>query len=217
MPSATIPETQEDYAGGDVVVVTGDGLAVRQGPSTQYPLLAAARWSATGVEVLGSPYRLSAGEELIVGPGPLIVDGKAWYSVRHADDEIQWTPLDEPGSGIAGWIAANDGISEFVRLVEASSDERQFFATGVGPSETSEIPELPGCPGCGPGFVLTVGNSDPGSSCDLRVLDNTGAVLLDDTIVGWGSRGSSWPGEPGTKLQIETKCAWHLRVGNYVG
>ena len=213
MPSATIPETQDEYAYGDVVVVTGDGLAVRQGPSTQYPLLSAVR----GGEVLGSPYRLSAGEELILGPGPLIVDGKAWYSVRHADDEILWTRSDEPRYGIVGWIAANDGISEFVRLVEASSDERQFFATGVGPSETSEIPELPGCPGCAPGFVLTVGNSDPDSSCDLRVLDNTGAVLLDAVRAGWGNEGAWWPGEPGTKLRIETQCAWHLRVGNYVG
>ena len=137
--------------------------------------------------------------------------------MRHTDDTIQWTRPGGPDAGIHGWIAASDSSAAFVQLVEPSSDECCFNAAGVGPDETSEIPDLPVCPGCGPGFILTVGHSDPAGSCDVRVADHTGAVLLDDTIVGWGNPGAGWSGEDGTKLQIVTECAWHLRVGNFAG
>jgi len=197
--------------------VTADGLAVRQGPSTASPLVDAARWADGGVEVLGSPYRLTQGEELVIGPGPLGIDGREWYQVRHTDGEIQWTPPDDPGTGIQGWIAANDGDAEFARLVTDVSDPCCFVDSGVGPATTSEVPTLP-VPATGGmrGLTLTIGHPDPAGSCDVRVTDDTGEILLAQTIVGWGNPGAGWPGEGG-RLRIDTECSWSLSVGIFVG
>lgn len=195
------------------MAVTGDGLAVREGPGTAYTLLDAARWDDSGTEVLGSPYRLVAGEQLVIGQGPLAIDGRDWYSVRHTDDEIRWTPPGDPGSGIHGWIATNDEAAEFVRLVVEASDPCCFVESGVGPSTTATVPTLPVPPSGGMrGFTLTVGHVDPAAACHVLVTDHTGEVLLDDTIVGWGNPGAWWPGEGG-RLVIETECAWSLNVG----
>lgn len=216
-PSPASPPEPKQYGDGDVVEVTGDGLAVRQGPGTAYTLLDAARWGDDGVQVLGSPYRLTAGEQLVVGQGPLAIDGRDWYEVRHTDEEIQWTPPGDPDAGIQGWIAANDRDAEFVRLVTESSDPCCFVDSGVGPATTSEVPTLPVPPTGGMrGLTLTIGHADPAGSCDVRVTDEVGEVLLDETVVGWGNPGAWWPGDGG-RLRIDSECAWSLRVGIFAG
>ena len=212
-PSPTSSQTTaQHYSEGDTVAVTGDGLAVRQGPSTAYGLLAARR----GVEVLSSPYRLTSGEQLIVRAGPLAIDGRDWYSVAHSDEAIQWTDPDRPDVGFSGWIAANDGATELIRFVAAASDPCCFIESGVGPATTAEVPTLPSAPGAVRGFVLTVGQADPAGSCHVRVIDDTDQVLLEETIVGWLNPLALWPGDA-DRLTIETECSWSLRVGNFVG
>ena len=216
-PSPTSSPTADHYSAGDVLAVTGDGLAVREGPATAYTVLAATRWDDSGSEVLGSPYRLVAGEQLVVGQGPLTIDGRDWYAVAHSDDSIQWTAIDEPESGIYGWIAANEGEADFVRLVAEGSDPCCFVQSGVGSATTAVVPALPvGVPGAIRGFTLTIGHSDPAGSCHVRVTDDADQVLLDQTIVGWSNPGAWWPGD-GDQLIIETECSWSLRVGNFVG
>ena len=212
-PSPTSSQTTaQHYSEGDTVAVTGDGLAVRQGPSTAYGLLAARR----GVEVLSSPYRLTSGEQLIVRAGPLAIDGRDWYSVAHSDEAIQWTDPDRPDVGFSGWIAANDGATELIRFVAGASDPCCFIESGVGPATTAEVPTLPIAPGAVRGFVLTVGQADPAGSCHVRVIDDTDQVLLEETIVGWLNPLALWPGDA-DRLTIETECSWSLRVGNFVG
>ena len=66
------------------------------------------------------------------------------------------------------------------------------------------------------GITLTIGHPDPAGSCDVRVTDDVGEILLDDTIVGWGNPGAWWPGEGG-HLTIDTECSWSLRVNISVG
>jgi hypothetical protein len=215
--SPTSRPRAERYRLDDIVAVTVDGLAVRQGPGTGYTMLAAARWGGDGIQVLGSPYRLAAGEELIVGQGPLAIDGRDWYAVRHTDEEIQWTPPGDPESAIHGWIATIDGAEEFVRLVAEASEPCCFYESGVGPATTAEVATLPaGPPGASRGFVITLGHAEPVGSCHIRVIDESDQVLLDETVVGWGNPGAWWPGE-GDRLVIETDCSWSLRVGNFLG
>jgi hypothetical protein len=215
-PSPTSSPTADHYSAGDVLAVTGDGLAVREGPGTAYTMLGAARSDNSGTEVLGSPYRLAAGEQLVVGQGPLTIDGRDWYGVAHSDDAIHWTPPDEPEAGIQGWIAANDGAAHFVRLVAEGSDPCCFMESGVGSATTAAIPTLPvGAPGAIRGFTLMIGHTDPAGSCHVRVTDDTDQVLLDQTVVGWGNPGAWWPGD-GDQLVIDTECSWSLRVGNFV-
>jgi hypothetical protein len=198
------------YSGGDLVAVIGDGLAVREGPSTAYPLVAAERWGEGGDELIGSPYRLSAGEELVIGAGPLAVDGRDWYTVSHTDAELQWIRPGESGIGTYGWIAANDSETEFIRLVVAASDAG-VRASGVGPATTSQIPPLLG-PG-ERGFHVWIAHQDPAGACDLTVTDNTGAVLLETSLIGWsrGYLGDNWPGDA-DRLHIDTDCSWSLLV-----
>jgi hypothetical protein len=196
--------------------VTGDGLAVRQGPGTAYTLLAAARWDDDGVEVLGSPYRLSVGDELVIGQGPLAIDGRDWYGVMNSDRAINWTLPGDPEFGVPGWVAANDGAAAFVRLVTQASDSCCFSNSGIGPATTGEVPAPPTPQGGSRGVEITVGHADPAESCHVRVADETGHVLVEETIVGWGNASGWWPGE-GSRLLIETECSWSLRVGYWVG
>lgn len=100
---------------GSVVEVIGDGLRLREEPTTG------------GAEVA----TLAAGEVLylMVSPdsvGPIEADGFSWYLGMNAPGYRDW-PLNPPGSGdgpsgdprVSGWFAAGSAEEDFVELLPA--------------------------------------------------------------------------------------------------
>lgn len=213
-PSPTASSSPDAYVPYDIIEITADGLAVRQGPSTQYDLLGASGRDGA----LESPYRLSAGERVEVIEGPIVLEDRHWYRVVHTDDQILWTHPDEPGFGIHGWIAVSDPTAEFARLDEPGP-ECCFFENGIGQGTTPFVPSLSGrgCVDCPYGFGLVVANANPRGTCEVRVVDHTGEVLIDDAIDGWYDFGVWWANAEGGRLTIETPCSWSLEVGRYQG
>ena len=179
-------------------------------------MLAAARWS-TEVEELDSPYRLSSGEQLIVDLGPLAIEGRSWYMVRHADDAIHWTVPGDPQSGMPGWIAADDGTATFVRLVESGSQECCFTATGVGPSTTSEISGLAVCDGCMRAFHPDCGPSRSRPARAMFGLSTIpGPCSMNTRPSAWGAGAFGGLAKTGPGFRSKP-TAPGMKVGNFIG
>lgn len=110
-PSATPGVALPDglLPAGSVITVTGDGVRIRDEPSLD-------------AEITGT---MNAGDAAYVEdsiyPGPVLVDGYAWYRVHYVggDDVWPWQDL-APDNYVRGWVAAGSDTERFVELAEVS-------------------------------------------------------------------------------------------------
>lgn len=132
---------------------TANGIAVRQGPGTDQPLISEEN-TDTG-EVLEA-VRLEAGDPVVIQLGPVRLDGFAWYWVTDDDgDRISW----RDGGWVAGeYLEGMEAVETFPTVVVA--------VNGVGESVTE-----PGTiePGADIRYHLMAAPPDGASSCEIRV------------------------------------------------
>jgi hypothetical protein len=125
-PPSAEPSRPEASAGafrfGDVLALTVDGLAVREGPSVDSPRLHG--YQVVGVSTatdLGE-VRLGLGDFVSVEIGPLPVGDMTWYLVRPAQggelgfSTVSWRPAGVDGGSSPGWIASATGERQHAAL-----------------------------------------------------------------------------------------------------
>ncbi len=95
---------------GSVVVTTGDGIRIREEPSTSAQIVAT----------------MAAGDavyvEATINAGPVSADGYDWYRVAYAGGEDIWPWQDvippEATTYVTGWMAAGSATERFVKLAD---------------------------------------------------------------------------------------------------
>jgi hypothetical protein len=212
-PAATHEvDAATDVLPASIVVVVVDGLAVRRGPGTAYEQLGAARFTADGVEPLGTPYWLTPGEELSIQAGPLRIEGTAWYSVRYLGD-VMWVIPGGTDSTVEGWVAAGEGPAAYLKVSRVPDEVCCFYASGVGSGVTPLLPRVPTCPEPYDCLVTWVaGQADPDSTCDLRMtVETTGELMVEESIRGVTS-GVVTLTEEGAAMVVDSTCSWSLEV-----
>ena len=211
-PTASREAEATDLLPASIVEVTVDGLAVRRGPGTAYEQLGAARFTANGVEPLGTPYRLMEGEELYIQEGPLRVDGTAWYSVRYLGD-VMWVTPGGTDSTVEGWVAAGEGGIAYLQVSRVPDELCCFYASGVGSGVTPPLPRVPSCPEGYPCVIPWVaGQGDPAGTCELRMtVETTHALIVEESITGVTHGVVMWT-EEGAAVVVDSECSWSLAV-----
>lgn len=214
--------------GARVVV---DGLAVRTGPGTSYPLMAGRWWDVTtGTELAAVPeVRLSASYYAYIHQGPLVVAGVPWYFIGP-----HWQPGEDPRRVLrwdGGWVAGgSDGSGGDPYLVpadvppdpsaepygEVPGPHAVLYAIGSARSATFH--------GYDAGFIVEWYAADPdGAACDLRItVRPNGDEIETARVQGWGQGRALWPeGMTGAEgdywIDVESDCSWSLIVATIVG
>jgi hypothetical protein len=207
--------------------VVVDGLAVRQGPGTSRPFIAAYRddYVAGTAELVTDQLRLRSGHYLRIWAGPLVLDDTMWYrvhNVQQPDEEqpLRWMGSD--GSVDAGWVAgASHGDVYLVAEEMPQPSNAPPFAVGrywamhgVGDATSRRID-----------FPLDEGGSSPvgvdwfaadpeGMDCEFTVtLEPDGWELASAGVHDWGEGrglgaqvellGEKW-------LSVDSDCSWAL-------
>lgn len=220
-----------------------NGLAVRSGPGSEYPLAAGYRWdSATNSEVLVTDsVRVDDGYYLWVEDGPILIDNIPWYhvgnSARQSTDEgpdlnLSWDTDGDEFRSDSGWVAGGDGSSAFLVAAEplppppgtqvyGDSPEPYALLHGIGSARTEAF--QPSAP-----VGIRWYASDPeGASCQISMrLEPLGIEMLSTEVTGWDGGDNWWPQDSAwdSRLQsgqywidIDTDCAWSLRVVAIIG
>ncbi|HEX2222025.1 MAG TPA: hypothetical protein VHK06_05825 [Candidatus Limnocylindria bacterium] len=129
-PASPSPAPRAEFAHGDVIEVTADGLAARAEPSESAPLAAA--WENVDDEwrQVEDEVRLGAGHLVTVDLGPIPAQEIVWYRVREKVQPGQnptrhW---DVTGDGpqpseSSAWIAVREGNSTYVRMSEPGGED----------------------------------------------------------------------------------------------
>lgn len=234
-PSAT-GLTLPSYPPGTYLEALVDGLAVRAGPGTQYPLVGEYRlWlnrEPAEVETLREAVRLSAGYVVRVQLGPLVVDNRAWYAVLNvpqdgqaAADVPSW--LESPpvlGTELFArfrWLAASESDTQFVRRTERPSCSQCYAdtsaltasATGVGDGLVGPWRNT------GPAYIqIAAVPASDASTCQFRV---TAPNPADFELPTENAAYHAWwvpfsvdvaPGSDQASLHVETDCTWAIVV-----
>ena len=211
--------------GAQVVV---DGLAVRTGPGTSYPLTAGRWWDATtGTELLPVPeIRLWAGYYAYVSWGPLVVAGVPWYFIgpQWQPGEVQEHVLRWDG----GWVAGGSGGDPYLVPADVPPDP-STEPYGKGPDPYAVLYAIGSARSAtfhayGGGFIVEWYAADPdGAACDLTIaVRPNGDEIESARVEGWGHGRLVWPPDMGGAegdywIDVESDCSWSLIVSPIVG
>ena len=220
-----------------------NGLAVRSGPGSEYPLVAGYRWdNATNSEILETnSVRVDDGYYLWVEDGPIIIGNVAWYHVgnwsRQSTDEgpdrnLRWDADGDEFRSDYGWVAGADGSNAFLVAAEPVPDppgtpvyggapDPYAFEHGIGTGRTQAF--VPGAP---VGIRWFAADPD-GASCRITMtLQPLGIEMLSTEVAGWDGGDNWWPQDSAWEAQlpsgdywidIDTDCSWSLRVVQIIG
>jgi hypothetical protein len=164
VPSPVVAAPEGLIPPGSVVRVTGDGLRMREQPSTDAALVQ----SLPVNQLLLVGFAPSIGEW-----GPVSAGGFVWYPVQRLADLTELPPLSEGplgGESATGWVAAGDASNTFVELLpprcptrpvsllslEAMAPWEQLACLG---NEPTTVEGTYGCGGCG---GIRPGTFEPG-------------------------------------------------------
>ncbi len=214
--------------GAQVVV---DGLAVRTGPGTSYPLMAGRWWDATtGTELLAVPeVRLWAGYYAYISFGPLVVVGVPWYFIgpHWQPGEAQERVLRWDGGWVAGTSGGSGGDPYLVpadvppdpsagQYGEGPGPHAVLYATGSARSVTFA--------GYASGFIVEWYAAEPdGGACDIAItVRPNGDEIETARVQGWGQGRVMWPPDMmGAKgdywIDVESDCSWSVIAVPIVG
>lgn len=237
--SATPSGPTGAYAWGDLLEVTGDGLALRLAPSTSGAIVMGSRWDADRATWVptAEEVRLRAGDVVRVALGPIERESFTWYRVF--EDPSTAEPID----GDLGWDANQDGVTAFEQgwIANARGEERYVEALSdplgpnwnlplvfaAGSSRTFESEPFQASIAIRVDYALVTGNLAP---CDLTItLETLGEVLVDTSLIGMLEEGEVMSstelpegdytvvvtaGVPGSP---EAPCGWAISVGQVIG
>jgi hypothetical protein len=233
-PMSSAPNVTAAIEVGDVLHITGDGLAVRAGPGSHHPLVSE---YLLGTEdpiettLLRHEVRLPAGHFVMAVVGPIVVDETTWYAVANVpqDDGQTWedTPIwrsvaPVPYSEIdfqLTWIAIAQSGATFVEVTDRSAcpacygdwPQPTAVASGVGEGRVGPWPNT--------GVAsITIAAAAPVSTatCAFTITNPTGEPMFFDEAALDYVEGFVPGVSPGTDdevwLDVTGDCAWAIKV-----
>lgn len=207
-----------------IIRVLVDGLAVRTGPGSGFPLLAAYRYPDRFVT---DELRLGSGHFLVVEHGPIVVNGIPWlmvYNVQQpgetSDDKLNWDADGDEFHTDYGWIAGAgiDGNAYVVEDEFPTNPNDPVYGPGPGAyviqtgtgSATTDAFDLYAAP-----VVSWVAADPEGGTCTMTLtLEPTGETLSTETVNGFAI-GNFFDAEltSGTiSIGVDTDCSWSMVV-----
>jgi len=158
------------------------------------------------------PYRVFAGERLVVQDGPLRVGEVDWFLVYSAEVRGE-VSVGEIVPTSAAWVPARDGEGSLLEAVDGTV-ECLFLASG-GPGRAAlEVP-LSQCSSgalCPAGALAWVATAPPGERCRLVMTDtDSKEVVIDVDVSEWSSGALWWRGRE-SRLFVDTDCTWSVRT-----
>ncbi|MGH2380371.1 MAG: hypothetical protein ACRDG7_04010 [Candidatus Limnocylindria bacterium] len=240
-PDSPTADAPPSFAWGDSVRVTADGLAVRRDPYTHAPFVRGLAYDPVSLERLpiDGDLRLTAGHQLIVNLGPLVLDGIPWYRVHTglqpgetSDEMITWDADGDGEGSDSGWIAGGSADDPYL---EATPNVPEGHEHGPSPLvSASGVGNFTSQPftadyQVGGSYALSTRDVAP---CMFRVvLRPTGEDLVNTGLEGLfaqdefdSSATSALPAgeyvvevESGVPGQPAAECPWTLVVVQNVG
>lgn len=244
-PTAALPSTSPSMISatdvtseievGDVLKITGDGLAVRAGPGSHHPLVSEyllGRQDPIETTLLRPAVRLPAGHFVMAVVGPIVVDETTWYAVANVpqDDGQTWddTPIWRsvppiPYSEIdfqLTWIAiAEPGGATFVEVADRPAcpacygdwPQPSAVASGVGEGRVGPWPNT------GVAYITIVAAAPLSTStCGFRTTNPNGEpMFFDEAAVDYVEGfvpGVSQGTDAEVWLDVTGDCAWAIKV-----
>lgn len=196
---------------GPVARVNRDTVT-RAGPGLHYEptgAVVADGWIETAAP---EPYRVFAGDRVVVEHGPLRIGDTDWFLVHSAEVRgVVSVGAIVPTS--SSWVPASDGEAALFEPVDGTSGECVFVTAG-GPGRFAlNIPSEQCSTGglCRAGALAWVAAAPPGETCRFLATDEEpGEVVIEADVSEWSS-GAVWsPRE--TRLTVDTDCIWTLRT-----
>lgn len=223
--------------------VVVNGLAVRSGPSTSAPLVAAYRWDdARGSEVPATDeVRLDNGHYVVIEDGPLVIDGTPWYLVNNsgrqdeahlAAGDLRWDADSDDFRFDRGWVAGGDATSPWIvaddlpplepgQTVHGDAPDPYALAHDIGSERTTPFVLE------GPVGIRWAAAAPDGGTCRIAMtLEPLGLEWLATDITGWSIGDDVWPRDNVVQeslpsgehwVEVETDCSWSLRVVRIIG
>ncbi len=161
---------------------------------------------------LPEPFRVLAGDRVVVEDGPLRVGEVDWYLVFSAEVRGE-VSVGETVPTSASWVPARDGEGSLFEPLDGSV-ACHFLAAG-GPGQAALIIPPDDCSSgapCPGGALAWVATAAPGESCRFVMTDReSGEVVIDADVAEWSS-GASWWRDRESRLFVETDCVWSVRT-----
>ena len=158
------------------------------------------------------PYRVMAGDRVVVEDGPLRIGKVDWFLVYSAEVRGEVSVGDIVPTSVQ-WVPTRDREGPLFEALDGSVRCR-FLAAG-GPGRSSLNIPSGQCPSAGPcptAALAWIAAAPPGERCHLLLTDrDTGEVVIDVELSEWSS-GASWWRDRGARLLVETDCTWSLRT-----
>lgn len=210
-----------------------DGLAVRTGPASTYPLVAGYQWdAAANTEVLATDaVRVNNGYFLWIEGGLLVIDGIPWYRVGNTqrqtgvapDELLKWDADGDEFRHDYGWVAGGNGTSSFLvaddpppprdEPVHGRGPDPYAILSGIGNGGTDSFEAN------APVGIRWYAADPEGQTCHFTItLEPGGIQMVSSSIETWAGGDDFWPRDFETPLvgdhwvEIETDCSWSLRV-----
>lgn len=213
----------DDVGPRSAVRVLVNGLAVRTGPGTEFPLLAAYRYPDRFVT---AELRLNSGHYLVVEHGPVVVNGIPWLLVHNiqqpgesSDETLRWDAdgdefhidhgwIAGAGSDSSAWVAEDEFPTSPNDPVHGPGPEPYLILTGTGSLTTGAFATT------APAGIDWVAVDPSGGACAMKItVQPSGETLISERVepVSSGTIRAA-DGGATVSIGIETECAWSLVV-----
>lgn len=207
-----------------------DGLAVRAGPGSSFPLIDGYALDAAGTaEVLVTDeVRVNEDHYVYVDAGPLVVAGVPWYRVMNTDqpgdkteDTLRWDADGDDSRFDAGWVAGGDATTSFLVPDEPPPTNGPFHGHGPDPllllAGTGNATSDPFFTDVPVGISWHAADPD-GEACDISITLEPASIDMGSQQVERFASGDDWwpregsPIEGDYRIDVQSSCSWSLRV-----
>jgi hypothetical protein len=227
MPPAATPAV-EQWQFARVIV---DGLAVRAGPGSSYPLIDGYAWNAarTAEVLVTDEVRVNDGHYVWVDAGPLVVAGVPWYRVTNVDqpgedaeDTLGWDADGDDSRFDAGWVAGRDAEAAFLVPDQPAPAEGPHHGDGLDPlllmAGSGNVTSDPFFTDVPVGVTWHAADPDE-DACNISITLQPASIDMGSLRVeGFASGDNWWPREGSVtagnyRIDVQSNCTWSLRVG----
>jgi hypothetical protein len=181
------------------------------GPGRQYEPTGAA--IAETPTRLPDPYRVLAGDRVVIQDGPLRVGDVDWFLVYSAEERgVVSIGATVPTSDV--WVPASDSEGPLLEPLDGDTVHCLFVAAG-GPGRSALIIPPGQCSSgglCPPAALAWVATAPSGEGCRLVMTDSDSNEVVVDAAVDEWSSGASWWHDAGARLTVDTECIWSIRT-----
>jgi hypothetical protein len=162
---------------------------------------------------LPDPYRVIAGDRVVVEDGPLRIGEVDWFMVYSADARGEGN-LGTSVPTSAAWAPVRDGEGSLFEPIDGLAGQCSFVAAGGPGQSILEIPpdSCSGLEACGAGALAWVAAAPSGEGCRFLMTDtDSNEVVIEAEVIEWSS-GASWSRDRETRLLVDTDCTWSVRT-----